>query len=557
MNNTNTVLGLNGTRTSGMDVRKENVSAVNVVANVVKTSLGPIGLDKMIVDEVGDMLVTNDGATILKRIDVEHPASKMLVDLAQLQDREIGDGTTSVVILASELLKQAQEIVNQGINATNVIAGYRLALREATKYLTENLSKSVGELGGETLLNVARTSMSSKILSTDADFFGKMIVDAILSVKTVNDLGDVTYPRKAVSIVKQHGRSARESVLVNGFAMQAMRAGQGMPTHVKDAKIALLDFDLRAVKMKLGVNITITDPKQAAEIKQREQDITKERIQKIIAAGANVVLTSWGIEDAMMKYLVEAKILGVRRVSLSDMRRIAKTTGGHIVHTMADLSGEEVFEQSWLGKAESVYEERYGEDDMIIIQGSRSAICASIICRGANSFVLDEMERALNDALWSVARTLDAQHVVPGGGSVETALAVYLENFARTLGSREQLAIGRYAEALQVIPKQLALNAALDATDLLAKLRVDHAEAQKDKNASEKRWNGLDLQEGTIRNNVAAGVLEPRPSKVKSLHFATEAAITILRIDDCIRLNPPPEEQEEAQRQMMRQAQGM
>lgn len=550
-----TALGLNGTRTSGMDVRKENVSAVNVVANVVKTSLGPIGLDKMIVDEVGDLLVTNDGATILKRIDVEHPASRMLVDLAQLQDREIGDGTTSVVILAAELLKQAQEIVNQGSNATTVISGYRLALREATKYLTENLSKSVGELGGETLLNVAKTSMSSKILNTDSDFFAKMVVDAILSVKTINDLGDVTYPRKAVSVVKQHGKSARESVLINGFAMQAMRAGQGMPTLVEDAKIALLDFDLRAVKMKLGVNITITDPKQAAEIKQREQDITKERIQKMLASGANVVLTTWGIEDAMMKYLVEAKVLGVRRVSLSDMRRIAKTTGGHIVHTMADLTGEEVYEQSWLGKAESVYEERYGEDDMIIIQAAKSAsaVCASIICRGANSFVLDEMERALNDALWAVARTLDAQSVVAGGGSVETALAVYLENFARTLGSREQLAIGRYAEALQIIPKQLALNAALDATDLLSKLRVDHAEAQKDKNSAEKRWNGLDLEEGTIRNNLVAGVLEPRPSKVKSLNFATEAAITILRIDDCIRLNPPPEEQEEAQRQMMRQ----
>jgi len=538
------VLGLNGTRISGLDVRKENVAAVNVVANVVKTSLGPIGLDKMIVDEVGDVIITNDGATILKRIDVEHPASKMLVDLAQLQDREIGDGTTSVVILAAELLKQAQELVNQGINATNVIAGYKLACKEAIKYLQDNLSKNVDALGAETLLNVARTSMSSKILSTDSDFFGKMCVDAINSVKTINELGDVTYPRKAVGIIKQHGRSGRESVLIKGFALQAMRAGQGMPTSVSNAKIALLDFDLRAVKMKLGVQITVTDPTQAAAIKQREMDITKERIAKMLKAGANVVLTTWGIEDAMMKYLVEANVLGVRRVKKEDLRRIAKTTGGHIVHTMSDLSGEEVFEPSWLGVADSVYEERYGEDDIIVINGTKTDVCASIVLRGANSFVLDEMERAMNDALWAVARTLDAQSVVPGGGAVETALAVYLENFAHTLGSLEQLAIARFAEALQIIPKQLALNAALDATELLARLRVEHAEAQKPGGAAEKRWIGLDLVEGTLTDNLRAGVLEPRPSKVKSFQFATDAAITILRIDDTIKLNPPPEDED-------------
>lgn len=544
-------LGINGFRTSGLAVRRENVTATAAVANVVKSSLGPVGLDKMLVDDVGDVCVTNDGATILKSLDVEHPAARLLVDLAQLQDKEVGDGTTSVVILAAELLKRAQDLIVQGIHATSIIAGYKLALREALRYLKDSLSVSVNALGKEVLLNIARTSMSSKILSADAELFAKIVVDAIQSVKTVNDLGDVVYPRKAVSILLQHGKSSRESMLLQGFALGLSRAAQGMPTSVQNAKIALIDFDLRAVKMKLSMNITITDPTKAEAIRQRELDITKERIKKMIAAGANVILTSWGIEDSMMKYMVDEGILGVRRVKKEDMRRIAKATGAQIVHTMSDLEGEEVFESKWLGQADRVYEERFGEDDVIIISGTSNSVCATIVCRGANYFVLEEMERALNDALWAVARTLEASLVVAGGGAVEAALSVYLENFAFTLGSREQLAVAAFAEALLVIPKTLALNAAMDATELVSRLRVIHNEAQREgakggNTGSASRFCGLDLVEGTARNNVEAGVLEPQPSKVKSLQFATEAAITIIRIDDCVRLNP--EEEEEGRR---------
>ncbi|EAN86005.1 putative chaperonin alpha subunit [Trypanosoma cruzi] len=537
-------LGINGSRTSGLPVRRENVTAAMAVANIVKSSLGPIGLDKMLVDDVGDVCVTNDGATILKSLDVEHPAARLLVDLAQLQDKEIGDGTTSVVILASELLKRAQDLIVQGIHATSIIAGYKLALREAVRFLKENLSVPVDGLGKDVLLNIARTSMSSKILSSDADLFAKIVVDAILSVKTVNELGDVVYPRKAVSVLLQHGKSSRESALMQGFALGLSRAAQGMPTSVQNARIALIDFDLRAVKMKLGINITITDPNKAEAIRQRELDITKERIKKMIAAGANVILTSWGIEDSMMKYMVDEGVLGVRRVKKDDMRRIAKVTGAQVVHTLSDLEGEEVFDPKWLGKAERVYEQRFGEDDVIIISGTSNAVCSSIICRGANYLVLEEMERALNDALWAVARTLEASRVLAGGGAMEVALSVYLENFAHTLGSREQLAIAAFSEALLIIPKTLALNAAMDATDLVARLRVLHNEQQAaGKSQGVERFFGLELIEGTLRNNVEAGVLEPQPSKIKSLHFATEAAITILRIDDCVRLNPEEEEE--------------
>lgn len=534
-------LGINGHRVSGIAVRKENVTAAMAVANVVKSSLGPIGLDKMLVDDIGDVCVTNDGATILKSLDVEHPAGRLLVDLAQLQDKEIGDGTTSVVILAAELLKRAQTLVMHGLHATSIISGYKLAAKEGLAYLKKNLTQSVKSLGDEVLLNVARTSMSSKVLNNDVENFAKIVVNAIQSVKTVNDFGDVVYPRKAVSVLMQHGKSMTDSYLMHGFCLHLSRAAQGMPTSVKNAKIALLDFDLRAIKMKLSMNITITNPENAEKIRQEELNITQRRIQKMIDAGATVIMTTWGIEDSMMKYMVDNNILGLRRVSKQDIRRIAKVTGGTVVHTMSNLEGEEVFEQKWLGQAGEVYESRIGDDDMITVAGTSNAVCATIICRGANYFVLEEMERALNDALWAVARTCEANTVVAGGGAVEAALHAHLSELANTLSSREQLAVAEFAESLLVIPKILAQNAALDAIDLTAQLVVEHTKGLSSGDSS--RFTGLDLHNGTLVNNLKRGVLEPSSSKVKSLQFATEAAITVLRIDDCIRLNPDEEDQ--------------
>lgn len=543
-------LGVNGTRISGIAVRKENVTAAIAVANVVKSSLGPIGLDKMLVDDMGDVCVTNDGATILKSLDVEHPCGRLLVDLAQLQDKEIGDGTTSVVILAAELLRRAQTLVSHGLHATSIISGYKLAAKEALAYLQSTLSQPVKALGEEVLLNVARTSMSSKVLHSDADNFARMVVNAIQSVKTVNDMGDVVYPRKAVSILLQHGKSMTDSYLAHGFCLHLSRAAQGMPTSVKNAKIALLDFDLRAVKMKLSMNITISNPENAERIRQEELDITQRRIAKMIAAGATVIMTTWGIEDSMMKYMVDNNILGLRRVSKQDIRRIAKVTGGTVVHTMSNLEGEEVFDHKWLGHAGEVYESRIGDDDMITVTKTSNSVCATIICRGPNYFFLEEMERALNDALWAVARTCEATTVVAGGGAVETALHVHLSELANTLSSRAQLAVAEFAEALLTIPKILALNAAQDAIDLVAQLVVEHTMALKNNAKSNSgspltsgRFAGLNLYDGTIVNNLKAGVLEPSTSKMKSIQLATEAAITVLRIDDCLRLNPEEPEQ--------------
>eukprot|EP00906_Rhabdomonas_costata_P016640 RCo023889 len=470
------ISSFDGQRRSGQPLRNKLASSVQVLANILKSSLGPVGMDKMLVDDLGDILVTNDGSTILSRLEVEHPAAKVLVDLAKLQDDEVGDGTTSVVILAAELLKRANHMVQQKIHPTNVIAGYKLAMREAVKYVKQNLSLQTDTLGTEALLNIAKTSMSSKVIAPESDHFSKICVDALQSVRQVNDLGDYVYPVKAISILKQHGKSARDSFLVDGFALSCTRASQAMPAVVTNAKIALLDFDLRVTKMKLGVQIIVSDPKELEAIRKREVDITKERIQKILAAGANVIMTSKGIDDVSLKYMVEAGVIGVRRVKKDDLKRIAKATGGSILLSLASTEGEgdETYDASSLGTAESVMEQRFADDEFLVIKGGAKHTQSSIILRGANSFMLDEMERSMNDALQAVRRTMESATVVPGGGAVETALSVYLENFAHTLGSKEQQAISEFAEALLVIPKQLAINAALDAVELVARLRVAH-----------------------------------------------------------------------------------
>ncbi|XP_039033130.1 T-complex protein 1 subunit alpha-like [Hibiscus syriacus] len=538
-------LDILGERQSGQDVRTQNVMACQAVANIVKSSLGPVGLDKMLVDDIGDVTITNDGATILKMLEVEHPAAKVLVELAELQDREVGDGTTSVVIVAAEFLKRANDLVRNKIHPTSIISGFRLAMREACKYVEEKLAVKVEKLGKDSLINCAKTSMSSKLIAGDSDFFANLVVEAVLAIKMTNARGEVRYPIKGINVLKAHGKSARDSYLLNGYALNTGRAAQGMPLRVSPAKIACLDFNLQKTKMQLGVQVLVTDPRELEKIRQREADMMKERIEKLLKAGANVVLTTKGIDDMALKYFVEAGAIAVRRVRKEDMRHVAKATGATMVSTFADMEGEETFDSSLLGYADEVVEERIADDDVVMIKGTKSTGAVSLILRGANDYMLDEMERSLHDALSIVKRTLESNTVVAGGGAVEAALSVYLEYLATTLGSREQLAIAEFAEALLIIPKVLAVNAAKDATELVAKLRAYHHTAQTKADKKHFSSMGLDLLNGTVRNNLEAGVIEPAMSKVKILQFATEAAITILRIDDMIKLVKDESQNEE------------
>jgi T-complex protein 1 subunit alpha len=540
------LLGIQGERETGMDVREGNVMAVQSVANIVKSSLGPQGLDKMLVDETGEVVITNDGATILKLLSIEHPAAKILGDLAQIQDKEVGDGTTSVVILAAELLRRATQLIKNKVHPTTVISGYRMALKEAIKHIKDDLVIQIDPNDTELLKKVAETSLSSKLIGPESKFFSDIVVKAITNVKTGSG-ATAKYPVKNINILKTHGKSVTESRLIEGYALESARGGMGMPLTVTNAKIALLDMNLAKFRMPAGVSVLVQNPDNLEDIRQRELDLTKERCKKILDAGANVIICSKGIDDFALKYFVEAKCIAVRRCDKADMKRLASATGAKIMITFDDENGEEIFNKDCLGEAEEVSEEAINDYNYVFFKKCKKQSAQTILLRGANYLMLDETERSIHDALCAVKRVLESNKLVVGGGCVEVSTSLYLENYARGLGSREQMAINEYAESLNVIPKQLAINAAKDATDLLTKLRYVHERYQKEKEPTEDikklKHTGLDLMNGKIRNNYKAGVFEPAISKVKSLKFATEAAITILRIDDLIRIEPEKNKQ--------------
>ncbi|KRZ76597.1 T-complex protein 1 subunit alpha, partial [Trichinella papuae] len=528
------LLSVRGKRITGEAVRSHNVTAVKAVANILRSSLGPIGLDKIIVDDVGDLTITNDGATILKLLEVKHPAAKVMIELAQLQDKEVGDGTTSVVILAAEILNYADQLVKQRIHPTSIIGGLRVACREAVKYMRDHLSINVDDLGRDSLLCVAKTAMSSKFISVESDFFANMLVDAIEKVK-FQEGSSTKYPVNAVNILKALGGRCLDSVLINGYALNCTVASQGMPKQLMQAKIACLDFSLNAERLKMGITFELNDPKAINPIIKEEKDIARRRVEKILKAGANVVLLTGGMANFVIEMFVSAGVMAVRRCKKIDLKRIAKATGATLITSMTGLETEESFDASLLGHAEEVVQERICDDELILIKGPKARTSSSIILRGANEFMLDEMERSVHDALCALKRVMESGKVVVGGGTVETAISVYLENFANSLSSRELLAVAEFASALMVIPRTLAVNSGEDCSDLIAKLRAYHNGYYMNRS---DETAGLDVKNGEVIDNKVAGVLEPLESKVKILKFATEAAITILRIDDMIKVDP-------------------
>lgn len=476
----------------------------------------------------------------MRRLEVEHPAAKVLVELAELQDSEVGDGTTSVVIIAAELLKRGIELVKNGIHPTTIMTGFRTALKQTVKYIKSSLMVAIDEVSDDVVFSAAKTSMASKLLNADEEFWSKLAVRAVRSVKTHTADGKTRYPVSAIHILKAYGKSSTESELVSGFALNVQRAAQGMPSSVTDARIALLDFPLQRHKVQMGVSVQVDDITEVEGIRQRELDITKERIQKILQSGANVVLTTKGIDDVCLKYFVEAGALAARRVKKEDLTRLARATGGRVVVTLADMEGNETFDAECLGRAGLVQEERIGDGEMLYIRGSAFSKATTIVLRGANEFHLDELDRALHDVLMVIKRVLESAAVVAGGGAVEAALSIYLEKKAQSLDTREHLAVSEFAQALLVIPRALSVNAAHDAIELVAKLRANHHASQSAIGDADLKFTGLDLVKGCVCNNLQCGVVEPAISKIKCLRFATEAAITILRIDDMIKLNAMP-----------------
>lgn len=550
------MLAIDGERVSGQQVRDQNTAAAVTLANTVKSALGPLGLDKMLVNSIGDVTISNDGATIVKMLEVEHPAAKILVELAQQQDEDVGDGTTSVVILAGELLKRANELVKRKLHPTTVIAGFRLACKEACRFINDRMAIPVSALERVALVAIAKTTLSSKLIggsaggdSELADFFANMAVDAVLSVKSVDSIsGKAKYPVTSINVLKAHGRSQLESAIVkNGYAVNCTIAAQGMPTIVKNAKIACLDMNLQKARMSLGVSVTVSDPEKLEAIRERESQIVLERIKKILSSGANVVFTTKGIDDMCLKLFVEAGAMAIRRCKKEDVERVARACGATVVSTLANLDGDESFEAGCLGQAEYVGQERFGDDECVVVRGvSEKRPAASVILRGSSDMMLEEMERSLHDAICVIRRTLETSSIVPGGGAVETALSVYLEGFAASIASREQLAVAEFGESLLVIPKTLALNAGCDATDLVSRLRSLHHSAQHspqldDLQSKTLRCTSLNLATGTVHEALKAGILEPALVKTKAIRSATEAAVAILRIDDMIRLNAKQE----------------
>ncbi|CAD26168.1 T COMPLEX PROTEIN 1 ALPHA SUBUNIT [Encephalitozoon cuniculi GB-M1] len=518
---------------SGISAVEKNAKAMMKVYNAIKTSFGPLGLDKMCVDSAGEVSITNDGATILQNMLIDDPAAKILVDLATQQDHEVGDGTTSVVLIAVSLIEKGAKLIASGVHPSVVVSGYKMAFNECVQFIKKSMSKSTLNLGSKALRNVVETSISSKVISSESEVFCGIVIDALKCIESVDENRKNMYPIEDINILKHPGGSMKESFLHQGYALNCSLASNFMKRQVKKPKILCIDFGLQKYKNPLTVSIVVDDPNKLEDIRKKELEITRRQIKTIIDSGANVVLTTRGIDDMCTKLLVEADVVGIRRCKKEDLLVIAKATGTSLVSSIADISGADSI--SSLGFADKFEVVQIGEEECVLINGLKKKM-ASIILRGANCQLLDEMQRSVHDAVCVLKRTLESNSVVPGGGAVECALSLMLEKFAFTVNSKEHVAIHRYAESLLSIPKILSTNAGLDSNELVANLLS--SQSREMANSSGSKFLGIDVTSGKIQDNFEFGIIEPSVNKMKSLKAATEAAISILRINEVIILPP-------------------
>ena len=507
-----------GSETKGRDAQKNNIAAAKIVAEIVHTSLGPRGMDKMLVDSLGDVTITNDGATILKEIDVQHPAAKMLVEISKTTDNEVGDGTTSVVVLAGSLLEQAESLIDQDVHPTIIVDGYRKAGKKAKQFL-ETISEQINSNDKSTLTKIAKTSMQTKLVRKDSDQLAEIVVKSVLAVaeKTAEgydaDIDDIKVEKKA-------GGSVKDSMIIQGIVLDKEVVHGGMPRKVNDAKIALINTALEISKTETDAKINISNPQQLKSFLDEENRMLKTMVDKVIGSGANVVLCQKGLDDMAQHYLAKAGIIAVRRIKESDLNKLAKATGARVVTNLDDL-----FEKD-LGSAELVEERKIEEDKWVFVEGCKHPKSVTLLLRGGSQRVVDEVERSVHDSLMVVKDVIEKPEIVAGGGAPETFAATKLRNWAKSLEGREQLAAEKFADALEAVPLALAENAGMDPIDTLTVLRSKQQKGEK--------WTGIDVMKGKIANMKSSDIIEPLAVKLQIVSASAEAACMILRIDDVI-----------------------
>jgi thermosome len=519
------ILKEGSTRNRGRDAQKSNIAAAIIVSEVVKSTLGPRGMDKMLVDSLGDVTVTNDGATVLDEIDVQNPAAKMMVEVAKAQDDEVGDGTTTAVLLAGNLLKRAQDLLDDGVHPTIIVAGYKKAADRAIEVL-ESVGNVVKLEDKATLKKIAMTAMHSKGLGGAREHFANIAIEAVHQV--AEKRGDSMYADiDNIQLVKKEGKSLMDTELVKGVIVDKEVVHSGMPKQLKNAKIALLDCALEIEKTEISAEIRINDPTQMKAFLDEENRMMKDMVAKIKASGANVVLAQKGIDDTSQHYLAKEGIIAVRRIKKSDMEKLARATGGKIITNLEDLKSGD------LGKAGLVEERKIGDDKMVFIQECKDPRSVSVLIRAGLERLVDEAERALKDALSVVADVVNRPKIVTGGGAIEAELAKRLREYATKVGGREQLAIEAFSDTLEMVPRTLAENAGFDPIDIMVELRSAH---EKKGGANQ----GVDVMKGGVKDMERQGVIEPLRVKEQAIRSAAEAASMILRIDDVIAAAKPP-----------------